>query len=62
MKADTGSSKRTVVNERVYSCSFFVCRGNPCHFQAMDDRVSDNVLTNYEDLNVYNELVLKKWR
>jgi len=36
--------------------------GNTCHIHAMNDTVSDNVLTNYEGLNVYNELVLKKWR
>ncbi len=51
-----------VVNQQVYGCPFFVGGIPACHFRAMNDRVSDNVLTNCEDLNVYNELVLKKWR
>lgn len=33
-----------------------------CTKKAMDDTFLDTVLTNYEDLNVYNELVHKKWR
>ncbi len=37
-------------------------RGPFCRFRAMNEQVRDNVLTNYERLNVYNELVRKKWR
>lgn len=33
-----------------------------CTKKAMNDTFLDIVLTNYEDLNVYNELVHKKWR
>lgn len=33
-----------------------------CGKKAMDDTILDTVLTNCEDLNVYNELVHKKWR
>lgn len=33
-----------------------------CRISAMNDAVKNNGLTNCEDLNVYNELVHKKWR
>lgn len=33
-----------------------------CRFTAMNEPLGDNVLTNYEDINVYNEQVHKKWR
>ena len=33
-----------------------------CHLCAMDDTIYGNGLTNCEGLNVYNELVRKKWR
>ncbi len=33
-----------------------------CRNGAMNKALGDNVLTNYESLNVYNELVRKKWR
>ncbi len=37
--------------------------GGPfCRFGAMNEWAGDNVLTNYERFNVYNELVRKKWR
>lgn len=35
---------------------------NICAKKAMDDIFLDTVLTNCEDLNVYNELVHKNWR
>ncbi len=45
-----------------YNCCVEIVLLDVCTKKAMDDTFLDTVLTNCEDLNVYNELVHKKWR
>lgn len=50
------------------AAAFVIVRAVPgrgvrcCHIGAMNKASEDNVLTNYEEVNVYNEQVHKKWR